>query len=542
MLEKLKKKAAAALPKVVKAAETVGKEIGNKTIELTRRAVGKLTESPAQKLLGKAAAAVPSYVKKAGNFALKTVAAVPKVVEAAKKETVREIQDSKTQLAEFTKLVSSGAKTVIFPGSPENKTELSEKNQRIREKYLLETQRYHEEVERGKTQNGALRYYTCTSEPVFNGLYYLLQLRKAVVEEYPILALRANKYRKDKELLKLNMDQVGNEIYDLNIPLVSDYVGAFTMSSHYKENGNLTPVDGTLNQVLKFMDTVGVNMISLNKPALIPISALMKLTNHKENENEASKWGALHRGFIIDGAAKDVDGIISMRYDPFGTAEGFINILKEPVKSLSAMYNGVTGYVNDKIIHGSPEDRAEFKGALLYEIASYIAIMELSKSAEVSKVAKDTTMSEGVTSKTGVSINNNEVVIDNIDDAGKAAMSGSGAEKGLFSEGAGQVAKGGSNTIEINNPVLDNIRSGSALKEDSLHAFNDIIDNYAGQATEFPLVGGDGVERSLYQIEGSLNGKNGIFEWIVDPDPVKGVTHRRFIEGVRITGKPNARP
>lgn len=50
------------------------------------------------------------------------------------------------------------------------------------------------------------------------------------------------------------------------------------------------------------------------------------------------------------------------------------------------------------------------------------------------------------------------------------------------------------------------------------------------------------MERQLYQIEGSLNGKKGIFEWIIDPDATKGVTHRRFIEGVGITGKPNARP
>lgn len=104
------------------------------------------------------------------------------------------------------------------------------------------------------------------------------------------------------------------------------------------------------------------------------------------------------------------------------------------------------------------------------------------------------------------------------------------------------ILEGGSKTVDISNPVLDNIRTGSALKGDPLHAFNDIIDNYAGDATKFSLTGGDGVERTLYQIEGSLNGKQSIFEWIVDPDPTKGVTHRRFIEGVGITGKPNARP
>lgn len=29
---------------------------------------------------------------------------------------------------------------------------------------------------------------------------------------------------------------------------------------------------------------------------------------------------------------------------------------------------------------------------------------------------------------------------------------------------------------------------------------------------------------------------------IVDPDPALGVVHRRFIEGVGVTSKPNARP
>ncbi|OFD77171.1 hypothetical protein BWGOE8_32830 [Bacillus mycoides] len=96
-------------------------------------------------------------------------------------------------------------------------------------------------------------------------------------------------------------------------------------------------------------------------------------------------------------------------------------------------------------------------------------------------------------------------------------------------------------TIEINNPVLDNIRTGSALKIDELHAFNKIIDNYVNYASKFDLVGGDGIKRQLYQVEGSLNGKKGVFEWIVDPDPKKGVTHRRFIEGVGVTGKANAR-
>lgn len=52
--------------------------------------------------------------------------------------------------------------------------------------------------------------------------------------------------------------------------------------------------------------------------------------------------------------------------------------------------------------------------------------------------------------------------------------------------------------------------------------------------------GGTVVRRSeLYQVEGSLNGKEGVFEWIIDQGQM---THRRFIPGGRVTGYPNQTP
>ncbi|MEN5171141.1 hemagglutinin repeat-containing protein [Acinetobacter higginsii] len=65
------------------------------------------------------------------------------------------------------------------------------------------------------------------------------------------------------------------------------------------------------------------------------------------------------------------------------------------------------------------------------------------------------------------------------------------------------------------------------------HGFNDIIDNYAGQAKKTTLSNG----ASLYQIEGSMNGTVGRFEWIVDPK-LGGVSHRMFIPNGKITGVP----
>lgn len=99
-------------------------------------------------------------------------------------------------------------------------------------------------------------------------------------------------------------------------------------------------------------------------------------------------------------------------------------------------------------------------------------------------------------------------------------------------------------TRRIDNSVLGKPRIGSANKTDPTHRFNDIIDNYAGYASKFDIPtkgpGGEVVRTSeLRQIEGSLNGKDGVFEWIIDQG---NVTHRRFIPGGKVTGFPNQIP
>ncbi|RAT13696.1 hypothetical protein AU496_11145 [Lonsdalea populi] len=66
------------------------------------------------------------------------------------------------------------------------------------------------------------------------------------------------------------------------------------------------------------------------------------------------------------------------------------------------------------------------------------------------------------------------------------------------------------------------------------HGFNDIVDNYAGSAVKTPLSNG----ATLYQLEGSLNGVPGRFEWILDPK-LGGVSHRMFVSGGTINGVPS---
>ncbi|MDI6618809.1 MAG: hypothetical protein QME45_09080 [Clostridiales bacterium] len=96
------------------------------------------------------------------------------------------------------------------------------------------------------------------------------------------------------------------------------------------------------------------------------------------------------------------------------------------------------------------------------------------------------------------------------------------------SEGAGKSAN-------ITNDVLKAPRAGSALKIDDYHAFNNIVDNYAGLATKTSINNG-----TLYQLEGSLNGVQGRFEWIIDSagQYAGQVSHRYFVSGGTLNGVP----
>jgi len=82
---------------------------------------------------------------------------------------------------------------------------------------------------------------------------------------------------------------------------------------------------------------------------------------------------------------------------------------------------------------------------------------------------------------------------------------------------------------------------GSALKDDPLHrAPSYVIDQIPEKGRLFTIRGGDGKSYNLTQMEGAVDGKLGIYEWLVNS---KGeLTHQRFIPDGRITGTPNQIP
>ena len=115
--------------------------------------------------------------------------------------------------------------------------------------------------------------------------------------------------------------------------------------------------------------------------------------------------------------------------------------------------------------------------------------------------------------------------------ANAMSMSGSGSGQGGGSPGIAATATDAERVANA-KPV------GSALKEDAAHrSASFVVNDIPNGGQVFKVTGGDGVQRTLIQTPGELNGVSGRYEWIID-DPTGNLTHQMFVSGGRINGIP----
>ena len=96
--------------------------------------------------------------------------------------------------------------------------------------------------------------------------------------------------------------------------------------------------------------------------------------------------------------------------------------------------------------------------------------------------------------------------------------------------GTGESSKGGSKP-NIDNP-LENIKYTDKVKNQmklgDYHAFPESVEGFGNDGKITTITGGDKITRTKIEISGSYADKDGVFQYIIEPD---GVTcnHRLFV-------------
>ena len=142
--------------------------------------------------------------------------------------------------------------------------------------------------------------------------------------------------------------------------------------------------DNLRNSVIRETTKAGNSVYAANIPIISNgLGRFLGATNMPKNAGLMSTIGAYYRGVYIKGLFGTADGIYSTVAHPIKTVEGLTDILVNPGMLVKAVKN----YTNEKIIHGSSEDRAELLGHAVFEIGLAVVTNGYAKSGQGAKKA-----------------------------------------------------------------------------------------------------------------------------------------------------------
>ena len=270
-----------------------------------------------------AAAAIPVCVNKAGAVAKKAVGAVSKCVDAGIQKGKQAVDSLKKGLGELHQ-------------------EFSERNKNLGKRVQEEWESYWQKIERGMTEKGI--FYSPV-KGLSDTLDFALQLRKAVVEEYPILNWTERKlqgaYQWAKDGFISNSDRLGNYIYNKNWGVVSNFAGG-----------------------------------------------LFNASDMKENSGAAAAVGSFFNGVLGQGVLGTVDGVATAVTNPFGTIEGINNVAGDPGAAFSALKKEAVRIWDEELVNGSWEDRSRVVGVGAFEVVTTVVGASAAKGGKAAKAAK----------------------------------------------------------------------------------------------------------------------------------------------------------
>ena len=142
--------------------------------------------------------------------------------------------------------------------------------------------------------------------------------------------------------------------------------------------------DNLRNTVIRETTKAGNSVYAAKIPIISNgLGRFLGATNMPKNAGLMSTIGAYYRGVYIKGLFGTADGIYSTVVHPIKTVEGLTDIIVNPGMLVKAVKN----YTNEKIIHGSSEDRAELLGHAAFEIGLAVVANGYAKSGKGAKKA-----------------------------------------------------------------------------------------------------------------------------------------------------------
>ena len=171
------------------------------------------------------------------------------------------------------------------------------------------------------------------------------------------------------------IDSLNTNIKNLKVLEEAGFIKLPNIGIHY---------DNLRNTVIRETTKAGNSVYAAKIPIISNgLGRFLGATNMPKNAGLMSTIGAYYRGVYIKGLFGTADGIYSTVVHPIKTVEGLTDIIVNPGMLVKAVKN----YTNEKIIHGSSEDRAELLGHAAFEIGLAVVTNGYVKSGKGAKKA-----------------------------------------------------------------------------------------------------------------------------------------------------------
>ena len=389
--------------------------------------INNLKKSTLGKVAAKILPVVNSPTVKSGFSQVQKALALPKVVAPAKKESAPPPQISTNNQA---KQLSASS----------NSPAPQEENVKLLEQYKGTESSLLEDIIRGavKSDAGHIIFKGDLDSPAMQGFFAML--RTVTSPGFKNTGLKAP-YEELKAVIKDKFNEVGNDVYNAHIPIASNFIGAFTNSSDYKQQGPLPLESEKTNHLLAILhysmyaDKAG--------GTLNHADALTTYQNMVSNTNMASVIGANAGGALISGGAGMVDSIIETVLDPYEFQKNLLNLVVNSPVIIPTLLKEIEDYSKHYVYEASPQEKARVKGRIVFELASLAvlsAIGKASKGAETSQgvqkteeMVKNGSKASALVDEGGVSITKTEDVL--AANRGVGEVVEEGAKKGTGNAG-----------------------------------------------------------------------------------------------------------